>query len=150
MIPVLFDKPENILTADTRRQSADKKTLLLGQKPHAYQAEAGNGSRNNCFFSSVGLFMSEIGRVSDVKFLRSSASVKRAAQVGGSLIKSPRTQRLTELLPYKKRLTMFKINQTVKKSLFFQRLFHLDGWKMHRFVTQTKGSPMNHHQFAGI
>ncbi len=44
-----FDKPANILTADTRRQSADKKTFfaratlsialekgLPGQKPHAF------------------------------------------------------------------------------------------------------------------
>ena len=74
MIPVLFDKPENILTAETRRQSADEKNLLPGQKPHAYQAEAGNGSRNVYFFASLGLFLSEIGRVSDAKFLRSSAS----------------------------------------------------------------------------
>ncbi|MGD2014949.1 MAG: hypothetical protein PVG84_14450 [Desulfobacterales bacterium] len=74
----MFDKSENILTVDTRRQSADKKTLLPGQKPHAYQVEAGNGSRNGYCFASVGLFLSEIGRVSDANFLRLSASVKRA------------------------------------------------------------------------
>ena len=63
MIPVVFDKPENILTADTRRQYADKKTFfaratlltsletgLPGQKPHAFQAEDQIGARSDCYF----------------------------------------------------------------------------------------------------
>ena len=50
----------------------------------------------------------------------------------------------------KQSLTMFEINPAVKKPFFFELLFHLNGGEMHRLVTQTKGSPVNNQQFAGI
>ncbi len=45
----------------------------------------------------------------------------------------------------KKRLPVFDINEFIEQSFFFELRFQLQGRKVHRFIAQTKSSPVQHH-----
>ncbi len=100
MIPVVFDKPTKFLTADTHRQSADKKPFLPG-RPSRLRSKQAARAKASCLsgrradrFAQRLLFLSPQAypvksaagfyAVAEAKVLRPSAPVERAKWAGGS------------------------------------------------------------------
>ena len=89
MIPVAFDKPAKILTADNPRTkkpfsgatlSTSLETGLPGQKLHAFRQKSGSVRVAIAVFTSAGLPNRSLAQslVAEAKVLRPSASVERA------------------------------------------------------------------------
>ncbi len=60
MIPVVFDKPGNIWTADTRRQTADKKFCVRPRLSSEQREPRGAGCKHGRFIKKIAIIHASI------------------------------------------------------------------------------------------